>query len=118
MVTLFIEALGFTRRITEFLDDEAYRRFQNELQRNPNKGEVMPGCGGLRKVRLESPRRNKGKRGGFRVVYLHVPEAKRIYFLAIYGKNEQDDLSAEQKCQLRSLAENIKGVLHRQRQFY
>ncbi len=71
----FYETPFFTRRVTELLDDETYRQLQNELQTNPAKGEVVQGCGGIRKVRLEAPKRGKGKRGGFRVIYLHVPEA-------------------------------------------
>ena len=41
----------------------------------------MPGCGGLRKVRIADPRRGKGKRGGIRVIYLHVPEASVVYLM-------------------------------------
>ena len=64
----------------------------------------MPGCGGLRKIRVEDPSRRKGKRGGCRVVYLDIPEAQRIDLLAIYGKNEKDDLTNEDKRALKSLA--------------
>ncbi len=73
----------------------------------------MQGCGGIRKVRIESPKRGKGKRGGFRVIYLHIPEAQCIYFVAIYGKNEQDDLNTAQKQQLKVIAEQTKETLRR-----
>jgi hypothetical protein len=75
---------------------------------NPESGDVMPGCGGLRKVRTLDPRRRKGKRGGARVIYLHVPDAKRFYMLDIYDKDEQDDLNANQKKQLKRLADQLK----------
>jgi len=93
----FIETRVFTNRLPDFLGDEAFRRFQNELAVHPQKGPVMPGCGGLRKVRVEDESRGKGKRGGARVVYLDIPEAERIDLVTIYGKNEQDDLNASQK---------------------
>ena len=48
---------------------------QRELMNDPESGAVMPGCGGLRKIRIADPGRGKGKRGGARVIYLHVPEA-------------------------------------------
>ncbi len=48
------------------------------------------------------------KRGGARVIYLHVPMAKRFYLLDIYGKDEKDDLSNDEKKQLRKLAEQLK----------
>ena len=64
---------------------------------NPNAGAVMPGCGGLRKIRTVDARRGKGKRGGARVIYPHVPAAERFYMLDIYSKDEKDDLSAGEK---------------------
>ncbi len=75
---------------------------------NPDSGAVMPGCGGLRKIRTADPKRGKGKRGGARVIYLHVPAARRFYLLDVYGKDEKDDLSANEKKQLRLLAERLK----------
>ena len=63
----FVETRVFTNRLPDLLGDEAFRRFQNELAVNPRKGSVMPGCGGLRKVRVEDESRGKGKRGGARV---------------------------------------------------
>lgn len=104
----FIESRIFTRRIKEFLDDSGYRTFQNELVANPHKGKVMPGCGGLRKVRFEDQGRGKGKRGGCRVIYLDIPEAGRIDLVAIYGKDEKDDLSAQEKKVLAAFARQAK----------
>ena len=111
MISTFYETPFFTRRVAELLDDETYRGLQNELQVNPAKGAVMPGCGGIRKVRWDDPSRGKGKRGGWRVIYLHVPETRCMYFVTIYGKDEQDDLDAAQKRQLRALAEQTKRAL-------
>lgn len=108
MKATFIETTKFTRDISDFLPDDAYAKFQQRLLVNPDAGDVMPGCGGLRKVRTADPRRGKGKRGGARVIYLHVPTAKRFYLLDIYGKDEKDDLSADEKKQLRQMAEQLK----------
>jgi len=105
---LFVEAAAFTERVWELLDDETYRAFQHELVRNPSKGRVMPGCGGLRKGRVEQPRRSKGKRGGCRVIYLHIPEVARIDLLAIYSKEERDDLTSEERKVLKALAERAR----------
>jgi hypothetical protein len=90
------------------LPDHGYAKLQQRLIVNPDEGDVMPGCGGLRKVRTPDPKRGKGKRGGARVIYLHVPAANRFYLLDIYGKDEKDDLSAQEKNQLRQLAELLK----------
>ena len=111
MKYIFFESRLFTRRIAELASAELYRRLQNDLQADPLKGEVIQGCGGIRKIRLESPGRGKGKRGGLRVIYLHIPEARRIYFVAVYGKDEQDDLDAGQREQLKALAEETRKAL-------
>ncbi len=108
MKKTFIESSGFTQRLHEFLDEDAYFAFQNQLMEQPEMGKVIPGCGGLRKVRIADPRRRKGKRGGARVIYLHVPEVDRILLLDIYGKDEKDDLSAAEKKVLRRLAEDFR----------
>ena len=81
---------------------------QRELLADPERGDVIPGCGGLRKLRVADPRRGKGKRGGARVIYLHVAEANLIYFMDIYGKGEQDNLTADQKKILKNLAEECR----------
>ena len=57
----------------------------------------MPGCGGLRKLRIADPGRGKGKRGGARVIYLHTPEANVFFLITIYGKGEKGDLSAARR---------------------
>ncbi|MFO0893138.1 MAG: type II toxin-antitoxin system RelE/ParE family toxin [Isosphaeraceae bacterium] len=75
---------------------------------DPEIGAVMPSCGGVRKLRIADPRRGKGKRGGVRVIYLHVPEAGVIFLMDIYGKGEQEDLSVADKKVLRSLADQYK----------
>jgi hypothetical protein len=76
--------------------------------KKPDSGEVMQGCGGLRKIRVANSKQRKGKRGGVRVIYLHIPAARRFYMLDVYGKNEKEDLSASEKKLLRQLAENLK----------
>ncbi len=68
----------------------------------------MPGCGGLRKLRWGDEKRGKGKRSGCRVIYLHHPEAQRLDLMMVYGKDEQDDLTGEQKKLLRAVAEKAK----------
>ncbi len=108
MKAAFIETTGFTALVTVLLSDYSYARLQQVLMENPAAGRVMPGCGGLRKIRTADPTRGKGKRGGARVIYLHVPEARRFYMLDVYGKDEKDDLSTDEKKQLRFLADRLK----------
>jgi hypothetical protein len=104
----FVETRVFTARLKPRLNDDAYRALQNELMANPEKGASMPGCAGLRKVRVADPSRGKGKRGGARVIYLNIPEAERIDLITIYGKDEKDDLHENEKKVLRKLVAELR----------
>ncbi|UOP07795.1 toxin [Alysiella crassa] len=74
-----------------------YADFQNELMENPEKGDLIQGTGGLRKIRVADPKCQKGKRGGSRVIYYwHLNQAQFVLF-TVYGKNQQDDLNHEQR---------------------
>ena len=108
METILVETRAFTERVKGLLDDETYRLFQNELVRDPAKGQVIPGCGGLRKIRVSNPKRDKGKRGGLRAIYLNLPEVARIVLVALYSKNEQEDLAEDEKRMLRALAARLR----------
>ncbi|WP_386693158.1 MULTISPECIES: type II toxin-antitoxin system RelE/ParE family toxin [unclassified Lonepinella] len=111
MKLTFIELMPFEEYRKEFLSDEEFRLFQNELMDNPEKGELIPGLGGLRKVRIADSLRHKGKRGGARVIYYYYVVKNRIYFVTAYGKNKQTDITNEQKQNLKFVAERIKALL-------
>ena len=100
----FVESRPFTVRWQSRLDDESLRALQTELLADPGKGDPIPGCGILRKLRFADRGRGKGKRGGVRVIYLHTPDAGRIDLLAVYGKDEREDLTKEQIDELCGLA--------------
>lgn len=104
----FVETRVFTARASKRLDDDALRGLQSELLHDPEKGAVVPGCGGLRKVRVADEKRAKGKRGGSRVLYVYMPEADRIDLITIYGKNEKDDLTPEEKRQISDFLRELK----------
>lgn len=65
----FIETKIFTKRSAEYLDDEALRQLQIELVLDPEKGKLIKGGGGLRKIRVADSHRGKGKRGGLEGVW-------------------------------------------------
>ena len=106
---LFVESWLFTKRLPELLGDEGYRKLQNVLARNPERGPVIPGCDGLRKIRVGLDTTGKGKRSGARVVYLHISETDRCDMLLIYSKDERDDLTAKEKTVLTELAHEARA---------
>ena len=75
------------------------------LAASPEVGDLIPGTGGLRKVRV--PLAGRGKRGGARVIYYFYNETLPIYLLLAYAKNEQDDLSLGQKSVLKRFVETV-----------
>ena len=97
------ETPPFTRRVQELLTDEQYRQLQSELLRRPDRGAVIPGGGGIRKMRWGAL--GKGKSGGVRVIYYWYVQQARIYMLLIYPKNQQDNLTPDQLAMLRDLVE-------------
>jgi hypothetical protein len=103
----FVETDAFTSRIARFGLEAVLRTLQVELVESPERGSLDPGTGGLRKIRMASPARSKGKRGGTRVHYLWLPYLRRIYLVFVYGKDEQDSLTAGQKAVLRQVVRRI-----------
>src|SRR5437667_10691403 len=60
---VFVETSVFTKRLARLGLEDALRGLQLELLENPTAGDLDPGTGGLRKVRMADPTRGKGKRG-------------------------------------------------------
>lgn len=86
----FRETSIFTRRVMALLSDDEYAVLQKFLCEKPDAGTVIPGTGGIRKLRWAGS--GRGKRGGVRVIYYHwVPESI-LYMLSAYAKNEMPDL--------------------------
>jgi hypothetical protein len=104
----FVETQAFTRRITSLGLEGALRDLQIMLLNQPDAGDLDPGTGGLRKVRIPDPTRGKGKRSGARVHYLWLPNAAVVYLLFVYTKEEASTLSLSEKRQLRGVVEAIK----------
>ena len=93
-ILAFIETSVFTKQFDRLgtLDDLFV--LQNDLLEDPELGAVIPLARGARKARLGSG--TKGKRGGFRYIYLYLKDFGVIYLLLFYAKNEVDDLTPTQ----------------------
>ncbi|TVQ96267.1 MAG: transcriptional regulator [Desulfovibrionales bacterium] len=90
----FIETRLFTRKVGDYLSVEEYRALQWELANHPDIGDIIPGSGGLRKMRWAG--KGRGKRGGLRIIYYWRTSQGQILLLTLYAKNETSDVTAEQ----------------------
>ena len=111
----YIEAPAFTRYLPEYLSDDLYKELQAYLILNAEAGDVIQGTGGFRKLRWSDSRRNKGKRGGLRIIYYVFQEDDQIWFLTLYDKSEADDLSPAQKRVLKEAIDAEKQARSKQR---
>lgn len=105
---MFVETRVFTRRVVASGLEGSLRDLQLMLVNHPAAGDLDPGTGGLRKVRMPDPTRSKGKRSGARVHYLWLPEVAVVYLMFIYTKDEASTLTPAQKRELRNVVEAIK----------
>ena len=97
MKATFVELPAFERLRPDYLSDEEFSVLQHALMARPDTGDVMPGTGGLRKLRFADARRRKGTRGGLRVIYFHWLAGRQFWLFTLYDKDEASDLTAIQR---------------------
>lgn len=100
---VIIETSVFTRRIAEILDDDEYGRLQAFVASRPDSGAVIPGSGGLRKLRWKVS--GGGKRGGTRIIYYWWHQEEMILMLFAFRKSERSDLTKSQLQTLRKIVD-------------
>ena len=94
MITV-AETESFQRKIIKLLTLEEKEDLIVYLSEHPSSGDLIQGAGGIRKLRWA--RGAKGKSGGVRVIYYYHSEMMPLYLLAVFGKNEKPNISAEEK---------------------
>jgi mRNA-degrading endonuclease RelE of RelBE toxin-antitoxin system len=104
-VNLITELPSFTKKAEKIFNKEELSELREFLKDNPEKGDVIPATGGLRKMRWASG--GKGKRGGSRVIYFYHVVGANIYLLTCYEKSRKEDISNDEKKQLRKLIEML-----------
>lgn len=103
----------FLRQAARVWSPEEQEAFIDFIALNPEAGDVVPGLGGIRKVRWS--REGMGKRGGSRVIYFFYDEDAPIYLLQIYAKGAKSDLNTDDKKALRAAASTLKAEVTRNR---
>ncbi|MBQ0781657.1 MAG: type II toxin-antitoxin system RelE/ParE family toxin [Thalassolituus oleivorans] len=103
----FIELEGFRKRRADLIEDDDFSAMQEALIVNPELGNVIQGTGGFRKLRWA--REDTGKSGGVRIIYYNRSQVTgKLYLALIYAKNEADNITNDQKNQLKQVSEQLK----------
>jgi hypothetical protein len=106
-----IEFAAYRRRADALLTAEEQDAVVDFIAYDPTCGDLIPGTGGLRKVRIGQGER--GKRGGARVIYYFYNTGFPLLLLGLYAKNEKADLSAREKKKLVDAVKEITGPWRR-----
>jgi len=104
---VFVELTPFAEFRQGHWTDEEFRAFQSFLLVSPEAGDLIPGGGGLRKVRWAA--QGRGKRGGSRIIYCWMVPRSQIYLIYGYVKSEREDLTPRQVKLLADLTRDLKN---------
>lgn len=89
------------------LTDDDLNELEKYLLENPQAGAVIQGTGGLRKLRFSLQTNNKGKSGGVRVLYIDFISYDKLYLVDVYGKNEKEDITPDEKKEFKKMIKII-----------
>ena len=109
----FIESRGFStdrrrlERAGELISEDIVDLEQRILS-SPDAGDLVPGTGGLRKIRMGQRSVRRGKRGGVRVYYLDLPRRGVTHLVALFGKREKTDLSPVERQMVARMVQQLK----------
>ena len=108
----FRETPVFTKQYhNEFETVETLVALQNDLLKNPERGDLIQGTGGARKGRIAAPGSGRGKSGSYRYIYVYFEKAEIIYLIFFYAKGVQVNLTGEQKKRVAGLISEARKSL-------
>ena len=108
-----VETAAYLKAVNSMWGEDTKTEFVNYIAMHPNEGDLIPGTGGIRKIRWQAS--GHGKRGGARVIYYVYDEENPIYLLFAYPKNVQDNISEKEKRVLASVVTALKTGMKQRR---
>ena len=108
-----LETPSFQREAAALLTGAEHAELIGFLAANPEAGNIIPGPGGVRKLRWAAG--GKGKRGGTRVIYYYHNESVPLFLLHVYGKSEKDNLLKAELNEMRRLVPRLVSGYQRRR---
>jgi len=100
-----VELRSYQRDADRIFTADEREALADFLAAHPDFGDVIPGTGGVRKVRWGA--KGCGKRGGARVIYYFRDLNMPVFLLALYAKGEKANLTMEEKKILSNLVEQL-----------
>lgn len=105
----FVEMRPFSEKWQRLrLTDDDLLVVQLGIMARPDRWPAMKGTGGLRKLRFSPESWHSGKRGALRICYAYFPSCSTALLVAVYAKDEKDDLTADEKKTIRAFLRRIK----------
>ena len=101
----FVHLPAFESSARGVLDERGRQRMEQDLLKEPERGAVIGGTGGVRKLRVAMP--GRGRSGGARVIYYYLAPKGRVYLLLAYAKHDAADLSPRGKALMRRLVRQL-----------
>ena len=98
-----IETPLFQKQWPNYWTEDERGEFATHVSANPEVGDVVPGSGGIRKVRWK--RTGTGKSGGVRVIYFVKTDEGEIVLLTLYAKSKTDNLTGAKLKEIRRALE-------------
>lgn len=89
-----IETPTFRKQVDKLWSEDERLEFITWIASNPKAGDVIPGTGGIRKVRWSLP--GTGKSGGARVIFCNLTEEEVVLLIAIYAKSARSNMTPSQ----------------------
>jgi len=104
-VQTVVETPGYLRAAEAIFSKAELERIVSMVAADPECGEVIQGTGGFRKVRVA--RSGMGKRGGVRLIYIVRGKTFPVFLVAVYAKNEKENLTKKERNGLAQRADEI-----------
>jgi len=95
------------------LVDSFLQDLEIHLCTHPLSGDVIPGSGGLRKLRWTIP--GTGKRAGLRILYVDFSEYAQTFMITCYKKAKIETISQKDTQRIKQLIQQIKTNLEKPR---
>ena len=92
----------FEKQSRKILSSRSFNELITFLTQQPDYGDIIPGTSGVRKLRWKTGNDNRGKSGGVRILY-HYSKGVLVLLITLYSKTNQDDITQQQKNELRSI---------------